>query len=81
MMQQNKETQTNSSGSNKASDLEKSQAHTGSEVREGQEDSSILEDKNSGKEKYPNIEEDKSSSSQEEYIDNDKNTTRQDDAR
>jgi hypothetical protein len=63
-------------GSSKA---EESQAKTGTEVREGQENSSILHDKEDPyNELTGTVDKDVSSTSQEEYIDNDKNTLKED---
>ncbi len=59
--------------------LEKSQANTGSEIREGQENSSILSDTNEGNEELPRIiQQDIKSNSQEEYLE-DRNTKRKND--
>lgn len=74
---QNQETQKNPLTQNKAEDIEKSQANTGSEVREGQENSSILHDENDGNAELPRdvTQQDISSTSQEEFIE-DKNTSK-----
>lgn len=59
--------------------LEKSQADTQSEVREGQENSSILSDTNEGNDELPRIiQQDIKSNSQEEYLE-DRNTKRKND--
>lgn len=59
--------------------LEKSQANTQSEIREGQENSSILSDTNEGNEELPRIiQQDIKSNSQEEYLE-DRNTKRKND--
>lgn len=59
--------------------LEKSQANTQSEVREGQENSSILSDTNEGDNELPRIiQQDIKSNSQEEYLE-DRNTKRKND--
>lgn len=62
---------------NKAEAIEQSQADTQSEVREGQEDSSILHDNKKDKNELPRdvTSKDISSTSQEEFIE-DKNVTR-----
>ncbi len=77
-MAENQET-TNNSG--KTSDpTEESQAKTGTEVREGQEDSSILHDKQDpNKELQGTVHKDVSSTSQEEFIE-DRNTKKENDA-
>jgi len=59
--------------------LEKSQANTQSEIREGQENSSILSDTNEGDNELPRIiQQDIKSNSQEEYLE-DRNTKRKND--
>ncbi|HZG23400.1 MAG TPA: hypothetical protein VEZ17_02410 [Chitinophagaceae bacterium] len=59
---------------------EESQARTGTAVREGQEDSSILHDKEDpNKELTGTLDKDVSSTSQEEFIE-DRNTKKDDDA-
>jgi hypothetical protein len=60
---------------NNPKDTKKTGNHSGSEVREGQEDSSILHDeKDPNKELYHVTNEDISSTSQEEFINDDENT-------
>lgn len=59
--------------------LEKSQANTGSEIREGQENSSILSDTNEGDNELPRIiQQDIKSNAQEEYLE-DRNTKKEND--
>ena len=65
---------TNKPVESEAEKLEKNQASTQSEIREGQENSSILHDNNEGDKELPRInKQDISSTSQEEYIE-DRNT-------
>ena len=73
-MQESQETRKNPSGDSQ-DDLEKAQANTGSEVREGQENSSILHDQDQEDKELPKDikKPDISSTSQEEFIE-DKNT-------
>ncbi|MEO6001043.1 MAG: hypothetical protein ABIN89_29605 [Chitinophagaceae bacterium] len=60
-------------------DKEKTQAHTGSKVREGQENSSILHDKKDPDNEIQDVtKKDISSTSQEEFIDDDANTKKSD---
>jgi hypothetical protein len=66
--------QTNKPTESAAEQLEKKQANSQSEIREGQENSSILHDNNEGDNELPRInKQDISSTSQEEYIE-DRNT-------
>jgi len=74
---QDQETQKNPLTENKSEAIEQSQANTQSEVREGQEDSSILHDNKQEENELPRdvTKKDISSTSQEEFIE-DKNVTR-----
>lgn len=79
-MQQNQETQTNSSA-NKSFDSDKAKSSAAGDVREGQEDSSILHDKKDpNKELSGTVDKDNSSTSQEEFIDDDANTKKDNDS-
>ena len=79
-MQQNQETQTNSS-EEKTVDTGKAKSNAAGEVREGQEDSSILHDKKDPtKELGGTLRRDISSTSQEEFIDDDATTKKDNDA-
>ena len=65
---------------NNPKDTEKKQDHPVNEVREGQEDSSILHDKKDPKKELIDVtQKDISSENKEEFIDDKKNTTRRDD--
>ena len=56
-------------------DTKKTDNHSGTEVREGQEDSSILHDKKDPNKELHNVtQNDISSTSQEEFINDDENT-------
>ena len=60
---------------NNPKDTKKTQDHSGGQVREGQEDSSILHDKKDPNKELVNVtEEDIKSTSQEEFINDDENT-------
>ena len=75
MPTQSQETQTNS-GDEKPGDLESSQATTGSAVREGQENSSILHDEEDQNKKLEGpINRDDRAVSQEEFLE-DRNTSK-----
>lgn len=77
-MKQEQQVKKNTTES-EAERLEKSQADTQSEVREGQENSSILSDTNEGDDELPRIiQQDIKSNSQEEYLE-DRNTKRKND--
>lgn len=78
-MQQNQETQTNSA-TDKSFDSNTPVNKEAGEVREGQEDSSILHDKKDpGKELSGTVDKDISSTSQEEFINDDENTRKESD--
>ncbi len=60
---------------NNPKDTKKTQNHSGSEVREGQEDSSILHDKKDPNKELLNVTQTEiNSTSQEEFINDDENT-------
>ncbi len=60
---------------NNPKDTKKTKDHSGNEVREGQEDSSILHDKKDPNKELTNVtEKDISSTNQEEFINDDENT-------
>ena len=64
---------------NNPKDTKKTQDHEGNEVREGQEDSSILHDKKDSKKELIDVtQKDISSQNKEEFIDDEKNTTKRD---
>jgi|GEM_PF-5450976 len=65
--------------SNNPKDTKKTGNHSGSEVREGQEDSSILHDKKDPEKELHHVtQKDISSTSQEEFINDDENTKKHD---
>jgi hypothetical protein len=64
---------------NNPKDTKKTQDHSGKEVREGQEDSSILHDKKDpDKELFNVTQKDIKSTNQEEFINDGENTKKQD---
>ena len=76
-MEQKQENLNNASPNN-TDEREKAQADSGSEVREGQENSSILHDKKDADKEIQDVtKKDISSTSQEEFIDDDENTKKE----
>jgi len=78
MTMEEKKENLNDTSAGSTDDLEKIQAKSGNEVREGQEDSSILHDKVDPNKEIHNVtKKDISSTSQEEFIDDDENTRKE----